>query len=411
MRQISLTLITLSIAMVTIAQQVDHAPESFRIPGIIETHEVSHPVSHSKNKQTISDWYSYPRALFIQQRYNAPLFPDSLPVARYGDGQGGVLLANVFYHAAGQVFDPKSEAYDIDQTQLSIYNPYTVDSIWFPFSYRRFNPDTSIVDTVFIQYYNNSGITRTSFTVSQQITSFVNYNRNTNFGTGHVRTDTLFLTHTDTGSLAALQYVNIQVPANGIFATTFSFKPGYSYNPGDTLDADFGSQEPVNLLNAFRFIFFSDESTPPQQQVTYNNGLLITTGIRYNYPDWSNWHGRFIAGNAFTAYRYPDIMFHITSLNVSVDKVPSKSFASINAYPNPVKIGNDVSVAFELISKEKVTIDVSNSLGQKVNSFEEVFSEGKNKFNVSTNGLKKGLYFFTVKAGESAQTFKMNIIE
>ena len=64
----------------------------------------------------ITAWYNYGRsvsAMFENSDYfRNYLFPDSTVLARFGDGDGGTLMAPVWKHGFGQVMDPYTEMWE-----------------------------------------------------------------------------------------------------------------------------------------------------------------------------------------------------------------------------------------------------------------------------------------------------------
>jgi len=75
-------------------------------------------------------------------------------------------------------------------------------------------------------------------------------------------------------------------------------------------------------------------------------------------------------------------------------------------YPNP--FGETTIVKAETLGKTTLKLDVCNIMGQKVLTLDKgVVNAGTHTFNISADKLTPGVYFYTVKAGESTVTKKM----
>lgn len=103
-------------------------------------------------------------------------------------------------------------------------------------------------------------------------------------------------------------------------------------------------------------------------------------------------------------YYLKDAVFSI--LPVSVNNI-DKNLANVSkVYPNPTNGLTNIDVTLE--KSTNVSINIVNMMGQEV--YAENFGQktiGKNKLTFNTSDLTSGIYFVTVKAGNSTSTSKM----
>jgi len=84
--------------------------------------------------------------------------------------------------------------------------------------------------------------------------------------------------------------------------------------------------------------------------------------------------------------------------------------ADVNVYPNPV-LGNGV-ISFFLPQQSEVHIDITNQLGQKINTISnKVLMAGKHDIPFSTNDLPQGFYFVNVKIGTENNIHKISVMK
>jgi len=106
--------------------------------------------------------------------------------------------------------------------------------------------------------------------------------------------------------------------------------------------------------------------------------------------------------------------FYIDDINIypwgesdlSVDEVGS--FNSFNVFPNPAS--NEVNVSFDLNKSQLTQVEVLNSLGQSVESFDIYGKEGNNLVLISTDQLRSGMYMIRLTNG-SMREIKQLIIK
>ncbi len=371
-------------------------------------------------KDRVSGWYGYVDATLKLEvaEYtfynNMSIFPDSTVKQIYGATGGGQVLGSVGLHGVGQVFDPKSAYFDDEEAEtkpLSRYNRYTWDSVALFYSnYQHHVPGS--VDTLIFQFYTtrSQGIQVGDLTNGEQ-TAFTAYNRSTNLGNGAVKTYKYLLDEKDTTTdrIAAITVpVEIDVPANGLAAFTISYRPGYAYNAGDTLDSRWTNPAVTKKLNHLRLMVGRDMAKPEHE--SYNHGLRLITATRYALPG-NGWNNAYIPGDAWNDYNeHLYSTFHITSNNVGIENDAFAGYGIGNIYPNPAS--GIANLQFELGKSEQVTINVYNAVGQKVSTVANgSFAAGKHNVNFSVENLNSGIYFYTINAGAYSKTMKFTVVK
>lgn len=91
--------------------------------------------------------------------------------------------------------------------------------------------------------------------------------------------------------------------------------------------------------------------------------------------------------------------------NVSVNDIPQNSISVSQNYPNP--FSRSTSIDITLNKATLVDIEVTNLLGQRVNSFSKQLTSGTHTVSINADNMKTGIYFYTVKTGISAVSHKM----
>jgi len=85
-------------------------------------------------------------------------------------------------------------------------------------------------------------------------------------------------------------------------------------------------------------------------------------------------------------------------------------FALQQNYPNPFNPATTFN--FELPQAENVTIDIFNSLGQKIETLvNERMASGSHEVVWTASGQPSGSYFYTIKAGQYSETKKMILLK
>jgi hypothetical protein len=81
--------------------------------------------------------------------------------------------------------------------------------------------------------------------------------------------------------------------------------------------------------------------------------------------------------------------------------------SDVKLYPNPT-IG-DATLEFNVSTLSTVTVDVVNTIGQKVISKNLGSVNGSQKITLESNQLESGLYFVTIKMGDNVLTQKLTV--
>ena len=336
------------------------------------------------------------------------LFPDTNALFTYSGSSGNVTYENNI-NSVGLVFDPRSDIYDGSPFKTTKWSNYTVDSVRFPFFYRRFNTDDNIVDTIIVTTFDKTSIGRGFTTIYAGAVDYTT-DRFRAAGTG-TQVFTILLTKDDTSSSAQERTIAVNKTINGsnaggnYFGATITFLPGYKgYNhalPFDTV-ADFvaGSKGP-NRTNVIRLLGYYDPSMYVESTTVpavsgnriYNHGIVAEPTQRYQLG--SNKVDYYFPAFYSTVHLFPAIDFKLSSPNVSVNTLSSASISNI--YPNPAK-GGDVVVELKSEVNAASVITVTDVTGKVVKTANYNLVAGSNDINVNVDGLSKGIYVISVKA-------------
>lgn len=99
-------------------------------------------------------------------------------------------------------------------------------------------------------------------------------------------------------------------------------------------------------------------------------------------------------------------------LNITTDIADqtSQSINFVNIYPNPMP--EQGVVVFTTTQPNAVNIDVLNALGQVVKSDNlDVLNAGEHKYELDSSNLTNGIYFVTIKVGETSITKKISVLK
>jgi len=99
----------------------------------------------------------------------------------------------------------------------------------------------------------------------------------------------------------------------------------------------------------------------------------------------------------------------ITS-SVGVEEAAPGAFAVAQNTPNP--FNPTTSINFTLAKAGKVTVDIYNAAGQKVDTVvNTTMSAGNHSANWNASKFSAGVYFYTVKSGDLSKTMKMTLLK
>lgn len=279
------------------------------------------------------------------------IFPDTNALFTYV-GQAGDVTFNANQNSVGIVFDPRSDIYDGFPFKTDKWADINVDSMRFPFFYRRFNTDPNIVDTIVISVFDRTSITR-GFTT--MYAGAVNYTRDRYRASGtNVNVYTILLTKDDTSSTAQERVLAITKTVKGsndganYFGATISYLPGYraysTVEPFDTVANFVQNLTGPNRVNTFRLLAYYDQSmftesttVPPVSGARiYNHGIVAEPTQRYNLNNQIDYY---FPAFYTTSHLFPAIEFYMASPNVSVTTLSNATIKSV--YPNPAAVGTE----------------------------------------------------------------------
>lgn len=346
--------------------------------------------------------------------------PDTLLNIRYVKDVGGkyeFTYGNPFVCAAGATFELNSAVLQLPNFFGN--TQYSVDSAAIQYIYRRYTAD-DVVDTLIVQVYNPAKmLTGWQFTISaSEKRSFAIpfYKRATNTGSMSDYTVKIPLTIADTSEALRFRLKDFIIPSwnlanGGAVALTYSFKPGRTYNLGDTIpyakwDSVQGVYRPINL---FRCAVYMDEGKNSLSPET-NHGLWILNWCRYK--DWSTQAalaGTYVPGNYWTSSLYPIVFFKV-SYTESVGINHLAKDVKVQLYPSPTTSAQDMMLDMTLDSRKNISIDVYDLLGHKVSSVTSgTFNSGKHSFSVGTSELNSGMYICNIVADGAVKTIKFQV--
>jgi len=122
------------------------------------------------------------------------------------------------------------------------------------------------------------------------------------------------------------------------------------------------------------------------------------TGISYNAIQSGNYHVEYIGPNGCPTETYVyEFTFH-----VGVDE--HSIFESLDVYPNPGK--GEFIITGSLPSREDVTIEVTNMLGQSLIPVIRLGDTDKFTRTMDISGFANGVYFIRIQAADSAVTVR-----
>src|SRR6185437_8398677 len=267
-------------------------------------------LSYSAIGQSSSGWYDayqenniYTNYYYLQQGVT-DLFPDSTVKTGGYDQYGNTVPISVYVHGIGEIFDPKSKMY---LSPCGMLNPYTVDTVSLIYGYHYVSEQGAAPDTLIFQFYTGTGID-TGFISANPSTGFpyemlayTKYDYHQNLGAGAINEVKVLLGsgYGTSGSPMAIHVATngaagISVKPGGLFAYTVSYRPGFKYKTGDTIDEAF---YPKNAHS--RFYVYSAFTDQKLGVTDYEEALTVVTPTRYN--QLPSWDGRYIPGTAWNS--------------------------------------------------------------------------------------------------------------
>ena len=392
-----------------------------------------------KMKANYSNW-QYPVDAVTQltslDRFVSFIFQDS--AVRWVPSSGDAYF-NQFV-SVGAVFtpnDPNLELVD-DNTILSRFNEYTVDSLYFPYLYVRYvdsievaGTNVPVVDTLIVQFFKRQqldtggftptgeqreifmkpgnwtqsllGSNNTSYEVRIPLTAADSTPRPTSEGWGSAQRVVALPSGFNINSDAA----NAKLAYTNAVGFSISFATMVPYSFGDTMENRAGGNT-VNKVNYFGHSMYQNSSVPVKQTSHQNNSWWVPNRIAYG-SDINGWENS-IPGNAYFDDRYVNYALHITTETLGGQNLDNN--ITFGVYPNPVSKMDILKADFNLVNATDVTVALYDLLGNKVKDITNgYFTSGEHTTNVSVNDLSAGLYIYSIKAGNSVATKKVTIVD
>jgi hypothetical protein len=107
---------------------------------------------------------------------------------------------------------------------------------------------------------------------------------------------------------------------------------------------------------------------------------------------------------------HDSIKGNLTSADVGVKENAPAAFTVSQNTPNP--FNPSTTISFTLVKPGKVTVEVFNSAGQKVDTVVNGgMSAGSHTVTWNASKFAAGMYFYTVKSGEFSRTMKMTLLK
>ncbi len=377
-----------------------------------------------------SRWYNYAADYLPNITSNVAysavyLWNDTTSLDAYSGSSGTEYLFNTII-SAGMVCDPFITGWNDPITyhgymQLTDTDAYTIDSVFISGIYYRNNANTVPVYTLTVAVNYGDGTTPSDLhfvardTVNGNEWIYTEYGQDTLYymrmphdsADNHVDTfqggftpviNQIYLTSADTSAnYQATIPVSINVPAGNMPAVSVTFKSGDpAFTFGDTV-----FQSGTYKYGMFRALLAYEGTTaaavfPVNSRSDQNQGQYRYGG--YNEPHHlytPQWF--WTSGGGAATLQYPYFAFHVTCATCSVlgaDNVVNKTTA-VNAFPNPAN--GMVNISFNLVSATKVTVTLTNVLGQEV-AVQNMTNTASGKMVFNTSALPDGVYIYTLIA-------------
>ena len=372
MKIITTLISSLFISGLLVAQ---HSPinrnlKSIQNPILFSNADVAH--QQSSNKATQSQWVDYATA-YAGNYGSTPygiignfLFPDTTILVNYGSGG----YSGPWIHSVSQTFDLKAMAYPNTGIGINGSANFTIDSIEILGTY--FRPDNNVVDTLIVNVVNvGANLSGISYfeggTINTNLNSDTVFMRDLdwNYPTKKVAspkstykiplTQAFFAATNAQGLHVAKVSAGdlILGAANGVFAITLDFKPGYTWNANlDTLGVNkngwlFGAYE----LNG-------NGTYPNYNKKDLNVSSLVTDVVRYNNA--GGWNGSYIPSYAYMGAT-PGFQYEAMAIAVKLTQhtsvtIPDCSKPFFSEYIE----GSSSNKALEIYNPTGSTINLSN---------------------------------------------------
>lgn len=401
----------------------------------------------TRRAASYSSWYNFTGAYEENELLGQTLSgfvsfiqPDTNLCFVYADGA----KSKVGFHILGTSFDPKDSAFLNKNEVLTRFNPYTVDSLAFTQFYIRLVDKVNVggtmvdvVDTVYIQYFDITGIRPGAYTLTANpgvsyryatpATDKLSYKSLKN--SGAIKTDTLLLTKAladslilENGTPKSFIGRGIQIPVNvkskstngadgttSLFAFSVVYQPMIKANLGDTGLAYNGSTwtKKYNMYGVrLGQLDGHDQLITSSNKI--NNMFVCNFQVRYGQTLFG-FLKSYLPGTVFGNTLFFPSFLHITTPNLSNKSLVS-GLSGVQVYPNPIASNSSADVVFDLTAPSAVKAVVSDLNGRVVSTSASINCiAGQNALSVSTQGLSKGIYMVTVESNLGRMSSKLTI--
>jgi hypothetical protein len=134
----------------------------------------------------------------------------------------------------------------------------------------------------------------------------------------------------------------------------------------------------------------------------YNSNLALISGSTYTVPSTNSVDrdGSHNTATTFDHYYISGVTFDEAEFTMTIGiNEAAASFGTVSAYPNPAT--DVVNLNITLNNNEKVTVIMSNMLGEVVSTQQQAMNAGSNNVQLSTYNLEAGVYLVTVSTEEA----------
>jgi len=362
--------------------------------------------------------------------------PDSNACVVYPTGG----KSNINFHVLGGSFDPKDTTFvDAPNTILTKFNPYSVDTIRFVKAYRR-NVDkvnvngsmVDVVDTLFVQYFDASGMNITSYyntndPLKKQFyygvpkgTTFVPF-KATNKSA--IKTDTVLLTAADRDSFNITNQnyfpsvitltpnfnslsTNGTALTSNVVSYSINFKPMIPAQLNDTI-MDWTNANYTKRTNGFGVsLAFFDKIPHDNLNSPYKiNNTFWTYTELVSGAKVSIWQG-YVPTTVYPTGYMMNADIHITCNNLSTQELMNSNIG-LAVYPNPSSSNNNATAVVNLKSASMVSAKVYDMNGRVVLATSaKAMNAGLNELPLATNNLSTGIYTVTIESAAGTKSSK-----
>ena len=361
-------------------EQPDTEYKSFNLRGDI----------HQKAPELASSWFNF----FAELRdtwgvntvfFRTSLFPDSTVLV-----QNGTNFDFAFKHSFGQVLDPTSSYHF---SPINSAAAYSVDTIGIP--YRYFRPQKANPDTLIISMFKENQLNINPSPGWSTPRSYANapYDYMARKGDNPYREIVFILDdehEMDETEGLLMVAVDEDINPGEIVAFTFTYFPGNTWNPGDTL-ANTINEPNAATRNCFN-IFDGRDDDATLDNDFYNMGQWVTKDIRYNIlANTNGWEESYVPGVAYgnsSGVRHMDVNFKLTYEDFTGINELGRDYG-FHAYPNP--FGDQLTFNYEVKPSEQARIEVYNVLGKKLKN--ATLNAAEKQLSMNMEELPAGIYF------------------